>query len=33
VSDAEVLARIDALAIPPAWKNVWNSPHPLRLIN
>jgi DNA topoisomerase-1 len=28
VSDAEVLARIDALVIPPAWKNVWISPHP-----
>lgn len=28
VDDAEVLARIDALVIPPAWKDVWISPHP-----
>ena len=28
IDDAEVLARIDALVIPPAWKNVWISPHP-----
>ncbi len=28
VEDAEVLARIEALVIPPAWKNVWISPHP-----
>ena len=24
----EVLARIEALVIPPAWKDVWISPHP-----
>lgn len=28
VSDADVLARIEALVIPPAWRNVWISPHP-----
>ena len=28
VDDADVLARIDALVIPPAWKDVWISPHP-----
>jgi DNA topoisomerase-1 len=28
VSDEEVLARIDALVIPPAWKKVWICPHP-----
>ncbi len=28
VEDAEVLARIDGLVIPPAWKQVWISPHP-----
>jgi DNA topoisomerase I len=28
VDNAEVLARIDALVIPPAWKDVWISPHP-----
>ena len=22
------MARIEALVIPPAWKNVWISPHP-----
>jgi DNA topoisomerase I len=27
VDDAEVLARIDALVIPPAWKDVWISAH------
>ncbi len=26
ISDAATLARIDALAIPPAWKDVWISP-------
>jgi len=29
VTDAETLARISALAIPPAWQNVWISPEPL----
>jgi DNA topoisomerase I len=29
VSDAETLARIRALAIPPAWTDVWISPDPL----
>ena len=29
VTDAETLARIRALAIPPAWKDVWISPEPL----
>ena len=28
-ADAENLARIRALAIPPAWTNVWISPDPL----
>jgi DNA topoisomerase IB len=28
VTDAEVLARIEALVIPPAWKKVWICPHP-----
>jgi DNA topoisomerase I len=28
VTDAETLARIGALAIPPAWKDVWISPDP-----
>jgi DNA topoisomerase I len=28
VTDPEVLARIEALVIPPAWKKVWISPHP-----
>jgi DNA topoisomerase I len=28
VTDADVLARIDALVIPPAWKDVWICPHP-----
>jgi DNA topoisomerase-1 len=28
VGDPEVLARIEALVIPPAWKNVWISPYP-----
>ena len=26
ITDPEVLARIDALVIPPAWKDVWISP-------
>ena len=29
VTDAETLRRIGALAIPPAWTNVWISPDPL----
>ena len=29
VKDAETLARIAALAIPPAWTDVWICPHPL----
>jgi DNA topoisomerase I len=29
VTDAETLARIGALAIPPAWTSVWISPDPL----
>jgi len=29
VTSAETLARIRALAIPPAWQNVWISPEPL----
>jgi len=29
VTDAETLARIRALAIPPAWQDVWISPEPL----
>jgi DNA topoisomerase-1 len=28
VRDAATLARIRALAIPPAWRDVWVSPHP-----
>ncbi|HZC91259.1 MAG TPA: DNA topoisomerase IB [Mycobacterium sp.] len=28
VDDPEVLERIEALVIPPAWKHVWISPHP-----
>jgi DNA topoisomerase-1 len=28
ISDPEVLDRIRALVIPPAWKDVWISPHP-----
>lgn len=28
VTDPEVLARIRTLAIPPAWTDVWISPHP-----
>lgn len=28
VDDPEVKARIDALAIPPAWKDVWICPYP-----
>ncbi|UQX09939.1 DNA topoisomerase IB [Candidatus Mycobacterium methanotrophicum] len=28
VDDPECLARIEALAIPPAWKNVWICPYP-----
>ncbi|OBI33318.1 DNA topoisomerase [Mycobacterium sp. E1386] len=28
VSDPETLQRIKDLVIPPAWKNVWISPHP-----
>jgi DNA topoisomerase-1 len=27
VNDGEVLARIRALAVPPAWTDVWISPH------
>jgi DNA topoisomerase IB len=29
VTDAETLARIGALAVPPAWTSVWISPDPL----
>src|ERR1700754_5109459 len=29
VDDPEVLARIRALAIPPAWRDVWICPDPL----
>src|SRR5215469_17899821 len=29
ISDATTLARIEALAIPPAWTAVWISPDPL----
>src|SRR5260370_17198711 len=29
VTDEQTLLRIGALAIPPAWKNVWISPDPL----
>jgi DNA topoisomerase I len=28
ITDPEKLERIDALVIPPAWKDVWISPHP-----
>lgn len=28
VDDPEILARIEALVIPPAWKNVWICPYP-----
>ena len=28
IRDAEVLERIEELAIPPAWKDVWISPRP-----
>lgn len=28
LSDPETLQRIKDLVIPPAWKNVWISPHP-----
>lgn len=28
VADAELRSRIDALAIPPAWTDVWICPHP-----
>src|SRR5690606_6361358 len=28
VTDPETLERIAALAIPPAWREVWISPHP-----
>jgi DNA topoisomerase-1 len=28
ITDAITLARIDDLVIPPAWRNVWISPHP-----
>src|SRR4051794_16286109 len=28
VDDEATLARIKQLVIPPAWKNVWISPHP-----
>ncbi|QGG95024.1 DNA topoisomerase IB [Actinomarinicola tropica] len=28
VDDAETIARVTALAIPPAWTDVWISPHP-----
>src|SRR6202012_5384351 len=28
VDDAEVLSRIEALVIPPAWKDVWITPYP-----
>ncbi len=29
ITDAQTLRRIGALAIPPAWKDVWISPDPL----
>ena len=29
ITDAETLTRIRALAIPPAWRDVWISPDPL----
>jgi DNA topoisomerase IB len=28
ITDAEKLGRIEELAIPPAWRDVWISPHP-----
>ncbi len=28
ISDAETLARIATLAVPPAWRDVWICPHP-----
>src|SRR5881394_4418760 len=28
ITDPEKIARIEALAIPPAWKDVWISPRP-----
>ncbi|WIM90181.1 DNA topoisomerase IB [Candidatus Mycobacterium wuenschmannii] len=28
ITEADELARIEALVIPPAWKKVWISPHP-----
>src|SRR5919201_1682224 len=29
IDDAEVLARIRELVIPPAWEDVWICPHPM----
>ena len=29
VTDDEVLARVRALVIPPAWADVWICPHPM----
>jgi DNA topoisomerase I len=29
ITDAQTLARIRALAIPPAWRSVWIEPDPL----
>lgn len=29
ISDQEIVARINALAIPPSWNNVWICPNPL----
>ena len=28
ITDAEKLARIQSLVIPPAWRDVWISPNP-----
>ncbi|MEX2212168.1 MAG: hypothetical protein WD689_10460 [Gaiellaceae bacterium] len=28
IADSDALARIEELAIPPAWRDVWISPHP-----
>jgi DNA topoisomerase I len=28
IRDAETVARLDALAVPPAWRDVWISPNP-----
>ena len=28
ITDAEALARVESLVIPPAWKDVWISPNP-----